>query len=90
MAKLNTQQRNSLAKSQFAIPSKAPGSGSYPINDKSHARAALSRVAANGTPAEKKKVRSAVATKYPNMNVSGLDSAMSAHADSEHPTRGRK
>lgn len=41
MAKLTSKGRKSLPKSDFAVPSKAPGPGSYPINDKAHARAAL-------------------------------------------------
>jgi hypothetical protein len=40
MAKLTMAQRRRLPKSDFAVPSKAPGPGSYPINDKAHAEAA--------------------------------------------------
>ncbi len=54
MAKLTARARRKLPKSDFAIPSKAPGPGSYPIPDKAHAAAAKSRVAQFGTPAEKK------------------------------------
>lgn len=71
MAKLTTKDRKNLPKSKFAIPSKAPGSGSYPIEDKAHARAALSRVSANGTPAEKAQVRAAVHERYPDMGKGG-------------------
>lgn len=67
MAKLTTKKRKRLKKSQFAIPSKAPGSGSYPINDPNHARNALARVAQHGTPEEMAKVRAAVHRKYPGM-----------------------
>lgn len=63
MAKLTSQQRNNLPTSVFALP----GARKYPVQDKNHAKAALSRVSANGTPEEKQKVRSAVASKYPNM-----------------------
>lgn len=63
MAKLTSKKRKSLPKNDFAEPSKRK----YPINDKSHARNALSRVAQHGTPAEKKKVRSAVHRKYPSI-----------------------
>ena len=35
-------QRRALPKSDFAVPSKAPGPGSYPIPDKNHAKAAKS------------------------------------------------
>lgn len=67
MARLNAQQRRDLPKSDFAIPGKAPGSGSYPIPDKAHARAAESRVSQFGTPAEKAQVRAAVHRRYPAM-----------------------
>jgi len=72
MAKLTAADRKKLPKSDFALPGKGKGpegkgSGSYPIPDRSHARNALSRVSANGTPAEKKAVRAKVAKKYPGM-----------------------
>jgi len=70
MAKLTTSRRKALPKSQFAIPSKAPASGSYPIDTANRARAALSRVAQNGTPAEQAKVRAAVRRKYPEIGKS--------------------
>lgn len=63
MAKLNASKRKRLASSQFA----EPGKRKYPINDKAHARNALARVAANGTPAEQKQVRAAVKRKYPSI-----------------------
>lgn len=67
MAKLSTAKRKNLPKSSFAIPSKAPGSGSYPVNDPAHARNALARVAQHGTPSEKATVRAKVHAKYPNI-----------------------
>ena len=67
MAKLTAAQRKKIPKSNFAVPAKAPGSGSYPINDRSHAANALARSA--GKPVAGK-VRAAVARKYPGM-VSG-------------------
>lgn len=89
MAKLTGRERKGLPKGDFAVPSKAPGSGSYPIPDRSHAANALSRVSANGSPAEKAEVRAKVHARYPDMGHSGLDKAMSAHADSVHPTKRR-
>lgn len=68
MAELNSKQRKKLPKSDFAIPSKAPGSGSYPVNDLAHARSALSRVEANGTPAEKAAVKRKVYAKFPQLD----------------------
>jgi hypothetical protein len=37
MAKLTMAQRRALPKSAFAVPSRAPGPGSYPMPDKAHA-----------------------------------------------------
>jgi hypothetical protein len=67
MAKLTAAARKRIPKSSFAIPSKKPESGSYPIPDKSHARNALARVSQHGSPAEKAKVRAAVHRKYPSI-----------------------
>lgn len=63
MARLSRKKRKRLKKSQFAIPSKRK----YPINDKAHARNALSRVSQHGSPSEKKQVRAAVRRKYPSI-----------------------
>lgn len=63
MAKLTTSARKALPKSDFAIPSERK----YPINNPSHARNALSRVAQHGSPSEKKEVRAAVHRKYPDI-----------------------
>ena len=71
MSKLTYGQRQKLPKSQFAIPSKAPESGSYPIDTANRARNALARVSQHGTPEEKKKVRSAVKRKYPAIGQGG-------------------
>jgi len=65
--KLSTAKRKKLKKTSFAIPSKRPGSGSYPIPDISHGRAALRMVAAHGTPSEKKRVKAKVYKKYPSL-----------------------
>ena len=66
MARLTAAQRNALPAKDFAGPDR-----SYPIQDKSHARDALARVAADGTPHEKAVVRAAVRRMYPGMKVSG-------------------
>jgi hypothetical protein len=62
MAKFTSKQRGNLPKTAFAVPSKAPGSGSYPIPDASHARNALAR--ASGKPVQAK-VDAAVHRKFP-------------------------
>lgn len=74
--KLTAKARQAMPKSDFALPGKGEGpkgagSGSYPIPDKSHARNALSRVAANGSPAEKAEVKAKVKSKFPEIAVGG-------------------
>lgn len=64
MAKLTYEQKKHLKKSSFAIKPTKTTEGSYPIPDAAHARDALARVSQFGTPAEKAKVRSAVAKKF--------------------------
>jgi hypothetical protein len=67
MAVLTAKARKAIPKGDFAIPSER----AYPINDKAHARNALSRVAQHGSPSQKKQVRTAVAKKYPDIGDSG-------------------
>ncbi len=64
MAKLTAKARKAIPKADFAIPSKAPGPGSYPIENRSHAANAKAR--ASGKPVAKQ-VNAAVARKYPGM-----------------------
>lgn len=66
MAKLTASARNKIPSKSFALPSERK----YPIEDKNHARNALSRVSANGTPAQQAEVRGAVHRKYPNIGKS--------------------
>jgi len=72
MAKLTAKGRQALPRSDFALPGKGTGpkgagSGSYPVPDASHARNALSRVAQQGSSAEKAKVRAKVKAKFPGI-----------------------
>ena len=89
MAKLKIAQRNRMPSSEFALPGKGEGpkgkgSGSYPINDAGHARAALSRVAANGSAEEKAEVREKVHKKFPGIKVkSERHKSMYDHARSK-------
>jgi hypothetical protein len=64
MGKLSAADRRALPGKDFALPGRR-----YPVEDKGHARAALSRVAANGSPVEKAAVRRKVAAKYPDMEM---------------------
>lgn len=83
--KLSMEQRRKIPKSSYALPDKAPESGSYPINDKAHARNALSRVAQHGTPEEKARVRRAVASKFPGIGKGKKKSKKgSSQQENEH------
>ena len=70
---LGTEEREGIPKSQFAIPERAgtsqgkAESGSYPIPDREHARAALGLVGMHGSPSEKYEVRAKVHAAYPDM-----------------------
>ena len=90
MADLSSKQRDQLDKSQFAIPEKAPGSGSYPIPDLAHARNALARVSQFGSADEKARVHAAVAKKYPDLaaGIKGA-AAKAAKPEKETPAEGK-
>lgn len=66
MAKLTARARKQIAPKNFALPGRR-----YPIEDRSHAANALSRVSANGTPHEQAIVRAKVHRKYPGMGTLG-------------------
>jgi hypothetical protein len=66
MAKLTTKERNKLPAKSFAGPSR-----SYPVEDPSHARAALSRASANASPSVRAEVERAVAKKFPSIKQQG-------------------
>ena len=67
MAKLTSKQRNRLPASDFAEPKQRK----YPVNNRSHAKNALARVAQHGTASEKAKVRKKVSAKYPSIAIGG-------------------
>ena len=64
------------------------GADAYPLNTPGRAKSALSRVAANGTPAEKSKVRAAVRKKYPSL-PSSQGKGQSAAAKTAKPRSGK-
>ncbi len=66
MTELTAETRNALPDSAFALPGRR-----YPIANESHARNALARVSANGTPAEQAAVRAAVHKRYPGIAEEG-------------------
>jgi len=63
MGVLTAKARKEIPTKEFALP----GERAYPIQDKAHARNALSRVSQYGSSEEKAKVRSAVHRKYPGI-----------------------
>jgi 2-keto-3-deoxy-6-phosphogluconate aldolase len=73
MARLTAAQRKALPKSAFAVPSKAPGPGSYPMNDAAHVNAAKSMGAKFASPAVKAKI--AAKAKKKGMPVGGKKKA---------------
>lgn len=70
MAKLTAAARKRLPKKDFAGPD-----DSYPDEDIAHARDALSRVSANGSPKVKAEVRRNVQRKYPSIDKGKKSSA---------------
>lgn len=62
---LTAQARGQIKAKNFALPGRR-----YPVHDESHARAALSMVAAHGSGSEKAQVRAEVARKYPGIDQS--------------------
>lgn len=63
MAKLKAKQRRKLPASSFAYP----GKRAYPIHDKAHARAALSRAASKKTSGSYAHVAAAVNRRFPGL-----------------------
>jgi hypothetical protein len=93
VSKLNAARRRAVPKSSFALPggsASSDGKPAYPIQDKSHAVAALARVEQHGTPSEKATVRAAVARKYPGLPSSrGQGGSRAASANRKSVPRGK-
>lgn len=66
MGTLTAKQRKRMKKTSFALAGRR-----YPINDAAHARNTLARVVQRGTPAEQRKVRTAVRRRFKGISVSG-------------------
>lgn len=66
MARLTAAARKKLPASDFAL-----GKGHYPIEDKAHARNALSRVSQFGSSSEQARVRAKVHKKFPGIGRAG-------------------
>lgn len=82
MAKLTAAQRRKIPSKDFALPG-----GRYPINDKNHAKAALSRAAHNASPEQEAEIRRKVHQKYPSMGVKRLNEG---NPPKHKPKKGRK
>ncbi len=59
--------RKKLPRKDFALPSQKPDSGSYPVPDETHARAALSLGARFASPSQLKTIKAKVHRKFPNI-----------------------
>lgn len=67
MAILNAAQRKALPMSSFAVPSRAPGPGSYPVPDAAHVQAAMGRAKQFGSPGVQAAVKGKVAKRFPGI-----------------------
>ena len=65
MARLTAEERNNLPDQDFAIPERRE----YPIHNRAHAIDALSRVSADGSDDDKRRVAIAVNKRYPTMRT---------------------
>ncbi len=90
MARLTAAERRALPKSDFAVPSKAPGPGSYPMPDKKHAAVAKSMAARHASPAVEAKVDRKADAKLHHSNGSGLHyNHPLLHSDAFHKNTNR-
>lgn len=84
MPKLNAKKRNALPGNDFAVPGRK-----YPVNDASHARNALARVAQHGSPKEKSEVRAKVHQKFPGIGAEGKTNNMKKGMPQKAKTGGK-
>ena len=56
MARLTTAARKRMPKSEFGLPEKGTGSGSYPMPDKEHASLAKAYAKRYASPSERKRI----------------------------------
>lgn len=78
--KLTAKQRQSMPRSEFALPGhgegpKGAGAGSYPIDTLARARNALARGAQHASPSELATIKRKVHAKYPSIDVGGMSKA---------------
>ncbi|MDE2233294.1 MAG: hypothetical protein KGJ90_04155 [Patescibacteria group bacterium] len=68
MADLTTKKRKALSNKSFALKKKRE----YPIEDKLHARNALSRASQFASPENQAKIEAAVHNKFPGIKIAAL------------------
>lgn len=56
MARLTASARRKVPRSKFGIPSKAPGRGSYPMPDRTHARVAKAYAKRFASPSQRAQI----------------------------------
>jgi hypothetical protein len=79
LAKLDKAARKNIPAREFALPGRR-----YPIEDRAHARNALTRVSQKGTPAEKAAVRRAVGQAYPSLKQKSYASGWNRWRSEQH------
>lgn len=90
MAAKKPMPNSKAPKGAYALPGGGPGgSDAYPIDSKGRAVSALARVAANGTAADKAKVRAKVKAKYPGLPSSAGKGKSQAAAHNRKVARGK-
>ena len=65
MARLSSEERRRLPRSDFALPEK----DGYPVSDEGHAKSALSRAKQFASPEEQGRIIAKVKSKFPRMDV---------------------
>lgn len=81
---LSAADRSALPSSDFAVPSKAPGSGSYPMPDRAHAANAKARASQFGSPAVKAAVAAKAKAKF-GMERGGVVGGTDPQTESAKP-----
>lgn len=84
MAKLTAAKRRAVPTSEFGVPSKAPGPGSYPMPDRSHAIDAEARASGKKVAAQVDRKAHAL---YPGLGKGGHERVTEHHRGASRPRR---
>ncbi len=87
---LSSADRRALPSSDFAVPSKAPGPGSYPMPDRAHAANAKARASQFGSPAVKAAVAAKAKAKFGMSKGGSVGTDPQSEATNERQARIRK